>query len=302
MFTNTALVVLGLTLAASPAAADHAIVVDGGSSGCPSVQAFSAALGEIIGDVRIVSGATAGALHVEISDEHTAYRIRVGATERAFTEPANDCAERARKAAVFVALILEPPIVDLAEPPTTALVAPRKPLPTKRPRLALQLDVAAAIETASAWHLVSGGPALGMFVGSERVGAVLGVTAMSSNQIAIGGTTASLTRWPFVTGVRGRTTRGPLALALDGDLAISRVVAQGLDAMLGVRSTRWELGLRGVARIEYWPHRQFAVFADVQADGIPRPYHLVVPTAGGVAGTMPRWWVGGVVGITTGIR
>jgi len=98
--------------AAHPASADHTHTIDlvASDGGCPTNQAFADALRSIFPDVAI-RGEHGDDLRVELVGSSDRYRVVAGTTEREFVDPSMRCDERARNAAVFVALVLEPPVV-----------------------------------------------------------------------------------------------------------------------------------------------------------------------------------------------
>ncbi|HEY1552255.1 MAG TPA: hypothetical protein VGG28_30720, partial [Kofleriaceae bacterium] len=304
----SAVIGLAIIVAARSAGADAprpvAIASDAGT--CPSSTDVTAALNAIFPNLQTAAPDDATALHVALTAAEHGIHVRAGDAERDFT--GDDCAERARKAAVFVALVLAPPTVDepVAEPsePSAPASVTRaavvEPPRTHRDSPWLQLDAGAAIEAAprDANNLVTGGGQLGVFVGAEHVGAIATLSGLAPSDMQIASTRASLLRTPAAFGVRARMRDGRIALAADAALTTSLLVVRGLDAMVGAQSARLELGARVAGRVEFWAWPRIAVFAAVQLDVIPDTYDLALPS--GTVGSTPGWWLGGVIGATAG--
>ncbi len=297
-------IVVAAHVAAHVAAADapHAVAIASAAGTCPSSTDVTAALIAIFPDLQSADGA--GALHVEVNATEHGIHVRAGTAERDFT--GDDCAERARKAAVFVALVLAPPTVDdQVEPiapiapaslPRAAVVAPPH---ADRAWPWLQIDLAAAVEAAprDANDLYASGAELGVFIGAEHVGEIASISALASSDMQVGSSGASLSRTPAAFGVRVRTRDGHFGLAADAAVTTSLLVVRGLG-MYGAQSDRFELGGRAAARVEFWVVPTIAVFAAAQLDVVPDTYNLALPS--GMAGTTPGWWLGGVIGATAG--
>jgi hypothetical protein len=101
----TACMLVVLCAAAHPASAgnDHAIELVESDGRCPTAQELADALRSIFPDVAI-RGDGRGDLRVELVRSGDRYRVVAGTAEREFVDPAMRCDERARNAAVFVAL------------------------------------------------------------------------------------------------------------------------------------------------------------------------------------------------------
>jgi hypothetical protein len=297
-------IVLATPTVSRVAAADapHAIAVASAAGACPSATDVTAALIAIFPDLRVAAPDDATALHVDLSATDHGIHVRAGSAERDFT--GDDCAERARKAAVFAALVVAPPTVDVPAEPIAEPARVTRSVDIAPPRRAardwpwLQLDLAAALETApDINNLYSTGGELGVFVGGEHVGAVASVAALASSDLQAGSTVASLTRMPAAFGVRVRRRDGQIGVAADAAVTTSLLIVRGLGTY-GEQSDRFEVGGRLAARVEYWAWPRIAVFAAAQLDIVPDTYNLAAPS--GMAASTPGWWVGGVIGATAG--
>src|SRR5438067_1087137 len=81
-----------------------------GPSECPPAADVARELRSILPRMRVVV-APNGPSEVRISDERSRYRIAVAGSERELVDEGRRCEDRARAAAVVVALALEPPAV-----------------------------------------------------------------------------------------------------------------------------------------------------------------------------------------------
>lgn len=141
-----ALVVLAGLALPRAAFAGPRIAITAGS--CPSRDAMIFAIAQVMPSASIAARADAApdggepVSVVTVSDDGASYRVQVGAITRRFADPAARCEDRAGKAAIVVALALDPPNVAMPEgPPATvpapddpASVAPASPLrPSARP-------------------------------------------------------------------------------------------------------------------------------------------------------------------------
>jgi hypothetical protein len=315
----SARVLIGLAIVAAAriaiADAPPVVAIAGDAGTCPTASDVTAALTAIFPNLKSATPDDPTALHVELRPEGEGFHVRAGDVERDFT--GGDCAERARKAAVFVALVLAPPTVEM--PPEPAAAAPSTApgetiartavvLPPPSPAAPsgppwLQLDVAAALETAprDANNLVAGGGEIGVFIGGARVGAVATLSGLTPTDMQVGTTGAQLTRTPAAFGIRGRARSGRVGFAADAALTTALLTVRGLDPSYGAQSERFEVGARVGARIEVWPWSRIAVFAAARLDIVPDTYELALPGAG-MVGTTPGWWIGGVIGVTAGFQ
>jgi hypothetical protein len=266
------------------------LALSAADDGCPSATAFVAALRAIVPDVEL---APTG-LRVELSDDGADYRVVAGALTRDFTDPAVRCDERARKAAVLVALALAPPTV--AAPPARAVPAGR--------RTHIALEVGGVFDAAprpGSNSVYSGGAQVRLYVGAAHFGGVVSVAGLSPTTLDVPPARARLRRVPLALSLRGQLRRGRLGLSLDLGAVVAVQITDGVDVAPSVEQTRLELGIRLEAKLEYWAWRRIAPFLAIQGEYDPVPYNLVLPSAG-IVGTTPPGWVGAVAGLAFALR
>jgi hypothetical protein len=286
-WTCTALL-LGL-VAPAKAMPARVVAIVGTDDGCPSPAAVGAALHAILPDVITATDPSRAALRIELSDDGPAFHVAAGAEARDFDDHSRRCGERANAAAVFVALVLEPPSI------TEAPVPP----PTRRRRPVVVLTVAPSIAVALAARAqqpVAAGGELQLFVGNRFVGGVIGAEGLSPVTLQVTGARALLTRLPLWAALRGQLRRRTLELAIDLGLVLSFQVTEGLDVRPSVHETRLGLGLRAASQLVWWLRPRLGLVAGARFEWLPRPNDLILAGAGTVGAT-PSYWIGAMLGL-----
>lgn len=294
-------------LTSTPSRAEPASSLSIEADTCPSQELVEEQLLPLL-DRRPSDATPGGAELVRVQDLGGAYRIEVGAAIRQAEDPARDCLERARVAAVFIALNLQsearPPAPAAAKTPSPppipkpALPAP-PPEPRPSPRVGWQAwGQAAAAPTADVFTVGAG---LGMSVHQDpwlvtvRAGAhaptdlELDAPSLPQARVSVLRIPATLAAGPLWE--LGFLEIGPTAgIAIDGlwlrGAGVERAASSfrlNLGATLGVEA-RWPAGLR------------WLVFSTFHAAAFPREYRLVVEPAG-TTGRSPRLWMGLALGI-----
>jgi hypothetical protein len=291
-WTCTALL-LGL---AAPVKAMPARVVSivGSDSSCPSPAAVGAALQAILPDVITAADPSGAALRVELSDAGPAFHVTAGSEARAFEDRSRRCGERANEAAVFIALVLEPPSVT--EAPVRRRTVRRRPV--------VVLVAAPAIAVALAAHArqpVAAGGELQLFVGNRFVGGVVSAQGLSPVTLQVTAARAQLTRVPLSLAMRGQLRRRTLELAIDLGLVLSFQVTEGLDVTPSLRETRLELGLRAALQLVWWLRPRVGLVAGARFEWLPRPNDLTLAGAG-IVGTTPSCWIGAMLGLAVQLQ
>jgi hypothetical protein len=275
---------LGLIAAVGPA---PPVVVTGD---CPSAEAVTAALGSALGSEAPRAGDPP-----RVTDHGDRFSVAALGQTREYADPARDCDERARAAAVFIALALNPPIAPAAAPPVVAAPAAAPAPPPERwidLAAAARLDGGAAPETRAAFG-VEARVALGW--NALGVVASAGVLAPTESRLST---------------VTIRQQRFPLAVALTVRRALSqRIVVAGVagaalvpltvrgEALDGAsQATRLDAGVRLAVELRIRTTQRLAPFVDLHAEIFPRAYQLDVEPLGTVAST-GRFWAGAAVGL-----
>ena len=265
---------------------------------CPSAEAVTAALGSALG-----SEANSGVGEIpRISDEGAHFSVAALGQSRRYADPARDCDERARAAAVFIALALNPPVVPATpDPGARNGAAPQVAVVAPAPASERRIDLGAAAR-------VDGGPAAGASAafGFEARATVgwrwLGVAATAGVLAPTESTFSSITV---------RQQRFPLSLALTARHAISQrlAVAGAVGAALvpltlrgealdgGSQATRLDAGVRLAFELRIRATQRLVPFFELHAEIFPRAYQLDVAPLGTI-GSTGRLWVGTSVGLS----
>lgn len=290
---------LTLLIALIVAAAPPAPVVVTGE--CPSAEAVTAALGSALG-----SEARPRAADVpRVADHGDRFAVSALGQTREYVDPARDCDERARAAAVFIALALNPPVAPAAPAPNPAATAP----------VAVAAPSAAAARESERWFDLAAAARLDGGTAPET-SAAFGFEARASVGlrrwlgVAAGAGVLAPTERQLSSSLTIRQQRFPLSVALAARYAMSpRFVVAGAagaalvpltvrgEALDGAsQATRLDVGVRLAVELRFRATQRLAPFVDLHAEIFPRAYQLDVEPLGTVAST-GRFWVGAAVGL-----
>jgi hypothetical protein len=241
---------------------------------------------------------------VTVSDDGAVFQVQVGTTARTFFDPTARCEERASKAAVVVALALEPPQfvapVSPLEPPAAAVLrAP--PAPPAQALPSPSVDVWLAAGGAMEWSRPVHDASLAMnevtarlVVERGHLGAVLG--AAWSGWITGDGYQYDVLveRDPIELLARVRYDLGPLGVAVDLGPAVviqrSHVYSRALLA---------EFDVRADARLELRSRSGYGIYAAVTAAYSPGPLDASSPYT---TAMLPTTWLGAGAGLMIQVR
>lgn len=287
--------------AAAPVSAGVNIV--GNDDACPSPLAVALALQRLLTHTTVTptlvdtpAPAERGRT-VHIIDLGRRHIVMIEGHRREFVDDLKQCAERAKVAAVFIALVVEPPVVAAPSSPPSPVVTRREP------RVDLEVgglfDIGLSADAEGS--LLSGGAVLRLFAGTAHVGAVLSIAGLSPTTLEFTAVSAKLTRVPMALALRGAFDVKRIRLAGDLGLSGTVVIAEGLAADAHETPTGFELGVYAAAMIELWMHRRVAPFLALQAVVAPVPYRLALHDQG-VIGHTPYVWIGLSLGVAVKIR
>jgi hypothetical protein len=304
-----------------PAVSPSSLLLVGAGAGehCPAPEAVATVLAPLLPRTRVTLVPAAGALVVRVADAGAAYRIGIGPDEREFLDGDRRCDERARAAAVFIALTVEPPTVPpalgreagappgsrraeagpTARPPSAApaeAAIGRGP-PSRPPSsVVVDLELAALLDGAPQDGLLGGGGAARLAVGTRYLQGAVGAAVLSPATLALpAGAAARVLRAPFDLDVRGVLRRGRLEGAADLGFSLALLSIEGQGFSPPRSDVRVEPGLRGALSVRVRLVERVALFAGLEARVVPQPHQL---TSGAtVLATLPLVWLGGAVGL-----
>ena len=243
---------------------------------------------------------------VDVSDGGATVRVVAAGRVREFREEARDCAYRARVAAVFAALTIDPaamiapPVPPAANAPTApplAAAPPPAPVPALV-RIELGLAVDAGVNTSTT--ALHGGGALRLAAGRGRLAFVAGVTPLLPTDVSVGGVLLRQWRLPADVGVRGRATSATVEAYGELGIAAALLSERALDLARADSGATVELGVRGAVGYRLATASRFAPFVALQAELVPFP-PAILALPQGVAGHTPLLWIGATAGVSMGV-
>lgn len=275
---------------------------------CPAAERVQKQLMPLLPDTRVFLGPRESAETVWVADAGEEFRVKVRDVERVIANPVRDCEERARIAAVLVALVVDPPLP--AADSGTPEVHPPPPPPPPGPPPA----------RSEAWEWTATvGATVALAPGSEG-SRTWGAGPLVRGQLGRDGWEVALTA-AFVSPVRldlesggVRMTRAPLDLSGGlswGGSVVRGVVGAGVAGDLlhlegtGVAeaqsSLRFDVGLRAHVGVRFRFGAKVWGVTEVSGTYFPRPYEFEVPPHG-VVGHTPAYWLGATIGVLFEIR
>jgi len=334
-----------LALAAATARAEPpaSLRVVGDESACPNPSQVVGLLARLLQRTKIApASGSAGVDDASISDEGTNFRVTVARQERSFADPTRQCTERARHAAVFIALVLDPPVVaepaapSPAPPATsappratspsapTAPVAPSTPVP--RPTAASTRENAPSATPPERVGATSHfDVALGALVqvappSSTRSWTTMGGAAAWARYkrefyLSVGAGVlygslhfdeADAGAWivplDFAAGWSVRVGGWEAGAEIGPALSVLAIAGKNLEQ--NQRQIRLELGGRAGVAGRFWFNDNFALCLSLGATWVPSPYRLAVdePEGRGSVGSMPTLWLRGSGGLALEIE
>jgi hypothetical protein len=254
-----------------------------------------------------------------VSDRGETYVVVVGERAKTYVDGARNCAERARVAAVFIALVLAPevpptkasstpnPAPSASAAPSPSRIAPQTDAPTPR---VLRFDLRGALQSAPQGGLFSPGVELGVAAAAQRfgLGAECGWLSPAALNVSGAGERILLERFPCAIGPSLRLVpgAGPVEVSLDADVVLGAIVARGRGFATTYDSARFEVGARIALNAVFFVaagprHVGFAPVVGFEATYVPVVYDLVVMPRPVVART-PSVWAGITAGVSWSVE
>jgi hypothetical protein len=297
---NIALV-LTLILFASPSEAGaplHPEVVPtpaapgvGQTIGCPAREAVAAALSPALVHIRPnVDPLPSDFRTVDLGD---AFEVTASGQVQRYADAARDCAERARVAAVFVALAMNPPSLEAPRPPPPPPPVIQPPPPPPPPEggwlflgLAARLDGAVGGGGEATSGATAGGE-IDVAFGRGSFGVEATAGAMTATENTVVSVQVKEQRFPCslaATIHRRPSAHLEVGAALGASLTPFTLHGQGLDTTLPV--TRFDAGARLALEMKVAGHA-LAPFANLHLEYFPRTYEIAVAPLGNIGTTAP---------------
>jgi hypothetical protein len=234
---------------------------------------------------------------VEIVDLGEKYRVIAGGRVREYRNQGRDCAYRARVAAVFVALTVDPAALAVEPPPPPP--PPASPRSEEASRElpfdpVAQVDVGVAVDRAMGTgpHPTHGGAGVRVALGRGPLALVIGAMFFTTADGDLAGMKLTQGHYPLDVGLRVRWqglffepyAETGVGLALLSEQG--RLVARGLEVGAFVAA-----GIRLPAR------SRGAFFLSGRGEWIPSPTEI---TALPTVGHAPSYWLGAMAGASIG--
>jgi hypothetical protein len=258
------------------------------AAGCPTREAVAAALFPAVSHLR--PGRDPLPPDFRIVDLGDAFEITAGGQVQRYADAPRDCLERARVAAVFVALAVNPPSIQ--SPPPPPIPAAQVPPTPVRERSWLSVGVAARIDdalgggSATAGGTTAGGE-LEVAVGRGAFGLAATAGVLTSTESTIDAVRVGQHRFPCSLSATARR-RATARLELRGELGASltpfTLHGQGLETTRPV--TRFDAGARAAVELRL-PMRALVPFVGLHAEYFPRTYEISVAPLGDIGATAP---------------
>ena len=320
---------------AAPASAEAASAdrLFAGTSQCPTPAAVRAEVESLVPRERLnarLRAAGGSGAPVEIADLGAPFRITAAGNAREYRDEARDCAHRARIAAIFVVLVVDPtailkePLVTPPAPPPSpppaaaapppvggqeTIVAAAAPLAPESPgftraRVRLGLGAAAEAGVASDARFGQLGAALRLEVGRGRLVLALGAAVLAPIDATLSGVRVRHARYPTDVSVRAR---GAIALGArryllpyaELGVAVALLRESALDLAARQEQSALELGARAAVGVSVAGSSRLAMFLALHAEWVPSP-PAIFALPRGVVGHTPTLWLGAVTGVAWG--
>lgn len=280
------------------------------ANGCPSSELVRAQLEPLMAP-------PARRRHVRVTDLGESYRVETGTTQRDVLDPRRDCLERARVAAVFIALNLneaegsadvspshEQQTAPLPKPSEASVEAPPRPSVPPEPRSPSGVRYGAhafgRFEAAPGPNALTGGAGLGFWASQERWrialgGAGLAPVDLQADEGRAPDGNVELTRLPVSATVARIGQLGSIELSPFAGAVLDLLLLEGQGYDETRASARANVGMCLGVSADWLLSRRSTWFAELQIAAYPRAYRLVVEPTGIVSYT-PRWWLGLSIG------
>jgi hypothetical protein len=276
----------------------------GGPSLCPRPDAVWAELGTLVPrdrlDARLRAVAGAGGPVVQIFDLGVPYRIVAAGRVREYRDETRDCGYRARIAAVFVALAIDPAELSM-EPPSRTPPAPTTPppVPALRPALRLELAAAGQLGIGSGEVSATGGIGLRGAFGGGRLALVAGTAVLAPSDFTLGGVRLRQWRLPIDVGLRAQLDGQRLQPYGELGLSLALLSERSLSLADSNGGTSLEIGARIAAGLRLATRGRLAPFIAIDGELVPSPPQLFALPRG-VLGHAPSVWLGAAIGASLG--
>jgi hypothetical protein len=282
----------------------------GEETACPTPAQVVAVLRRLLPRTKVIAETgSAAPADAAITDEGTQYRVTIAGQERFFVDGARQCAERARHAAVFVALVLDPPLVPGPAEPTPAAppTPPPSPPPSERPAAVSPPPTLGALDF-TLGTVLQVAPAAGDRRTTVAAGVMAWARAKRGFHLALGtgvlrgafqfDDIAADAWWVPIHLAAGITYETePWEVGAEVGPSATILSVRGRELEQAESQVRVEWGGRASAFSRFWFSKNFALYLAGEALVRPSTYALLIQPQGPI-GFTPGLWLGGSAGLS----
>ncbi|HSS37805.1 MAG TPA: hypothetical protein VLT58_03450 [Polyangia bacterium] len=275
---------------------------------CPSQAAVWTELGTLVPRdrfaARLVEVKSAGPA-IELADLGASYRVTAAGRVRVYRDDAHDCADRARVAALFIALAIDPADTVAAAAPRPPAPPPTPPPPTPPPVIQpeprapplVDVQVAPAFDVGLGSGSVTFTPAglVDVAVGRGLLAALVSIAADLPADASAGSVRVRQWRAPVTVGVRARLGRERVEPYAELGVAAGPIVARGRDVVSPSTAVSLELGVAAALGVRIGGRT--GGFLVARGELVPDPPDVFALPAG-TAGHTARFWIGAAAGLS----
>jgi hypothetical protein len=274
---------------------------------CPSPALLRQKLQPLLGEdaalaIEAAPGDREGAVHASLRDLGDRYAIEVEGLSREVGDGARDCIERARVAAVFIALNVKPPPAAAPSPSEPAEPEPPEPAP-EHGEQAVRWGVRLSGEAAYAAAIDGGafGAGAGVWLGLGALRLEAGAGALSPAEVQLDARpdirgSVALTRIPLTASASYLLRAGPLAFGPALGLVLDLLRLRGERVERPQTELRVNPGAFAAADAHLRLTPALSTTLRVALSAFPRAYDLSVDPEGRLART-PRLWLSASLGL-----
>jgi hypothetical protein len=272
-----------------------------GSSTCPQPEAVWQELGTLVPSERLarrLAETTGATPPVQIFDLGVPYRVIAAGRVREYRDESRDCAHRARVAAVFVALALDPAVAVIPEaaiatvPPVIAVVPPVVPASHL-----VSIDVGGVADVG--WgrdgHITQAGVGLRLAIGRGPWAVVLGAVGLFPTDTVLGGVPLRHGRLPVDVGLRRRFLGDAIVLYGEAGMTAAVLSEHARDLLVSESNTAVELGAFAAVGARFARASRLGPFVTLKTEIVPGPPSIQALPQGTVGHT-PFIWLGATAG------
>lgn len=281
-----------------------------GASACPEPRAVWGALGGLVeidrveNRLRTLAGEPRA---IEVTDLGAAFRVRVGDRSREYEDDARDCGNRAKLAALFVALAADsaevppavPPIQPPPPPPPPVVATVSAPPPPTAPRRrVLHLEVGADARVGIGASTAAPGALAQLAWERRRLVVTAGARGSAPAQATIGD--VRLRQWRAAAQLTARVHLlydRPVLPFLEFGAVATLLSERASDLATARAGMAGALGVVVGGGASFLRRRWGSSFVLLEAELYPAPPTISV-LPGGDVGRTPRIWVGAAAGVS----